>query len=103
MRQGHPAVRTAAPFAPALALRTGVKEGNDLHAPQRLRVRLVGPGKKGSVRQAEYLSELLESVPEHPRSPTHAYNLLRPQAADCRRAGVLPLPRGLGALDATLL
>ena len=72
MRQGHPAVRTAAPFAPALALRTGVKEGIDLRAPQRLRVRLVGPGKRGSVRQAEYLSELLESVPEHTRSPTHA-------------------------------
>ena len=48
------------------------KEGNDLHAPQRLRVRLVGPGKKGSVSQAEYLSELLESVPEHTRNPTHA-------------------------------
>ena len=102
MRQGHPAVRTAALFAPALALRTGVKEGNDLSAPQRLRVRLVGPGKKGSVTQAEYLSELLESVPStHAALLTH--NLLRPQAADCRRAGVLPLPRGLGALDATLL
>ena len=51
------------------SLRTGVKEGTELHAPLKLRISIVGPDKKGSVTHAEYLSELLESVPEHTHSP----------------------------------
>ena len=60
------------------SLRTGVKEGTELHAPLKLRISIVGPDKKGSVTHAEYLSELLESVPEHTHTArTHTSALRR--------------------------
>ena len=64
-----PSPNVCTPFAPSL--RTGVKEVTDLHAPLTLRISTVGPRKQGSVTRADYLSELLESVPEHTHRPTH--------------------------------
>ena len=74
-----PSFCTCAPARSTLC--TGATEGAHLHAPLELRISTVGPGKQGSITHAEYLSELLESVPEHKHSPLSA------EAAD-----VLPLP-----------
>ena len=69
-----PSPNVCTPFAPSL--RTGVKEGTDLHAPLTLRTVSALLVKDQSDSHACRLlvgasGVLLESVPEHAHSPTH--------------------------------